>query len=420
MARTAADRPTHHQAEASSPDQQVAARKRPNTLTPKTQTMSKTSRMETDGSPGTEPQGSNGKTRLSKGNHELFEFLKGYMDEKFDGLGGQMDSLKQEVSLNTGAIGGLSAEVKKNRGDIDKINAQIRDMKKKDAGTVSETQVERIVEKVLGAKKSGYEDDLRNITKEMDKMKQTAAGGEQSQENSQYWFARRGIRCWPVTGDSRKELLTSVGTFFGEKLRIPQSGLREEDIVEIRKIQARPRRPGDRGDDNRIRNEVVVVLREVQQRDMVFRHASNLSVWREGKHASDSAGIRLHVPTHLLGKFNTFNQHGFALRAKYGQGLKRHIRFEDTEMDLVMDVKLPEQDEWFRVDYQFALEETRINRKARTMNARGRLSSLQDNAGNTSPPAPRSAPPSLGAGRQQVLTRATRDQDDVFQWGRNA
>ena len=345
------------------------------------------------------------------------------MDEKFDGLGGQIEGVKSEVARNSGAIREISTEVMKHKGEIEKISSQVKDLKKKGSSGMDEGVIERLVDRAIEKRRESDDGRMIKMSRDLEAIKKNGSS-DNSAENSQYWFARRGVRCWPIIGDTHDELLSAVGSFFGEKLRIPQSSLKEQDIVEIRKIQSRPRREGLQ-DEGGVKNEVLVVLAEVQQRDMVFKHASNLSAWRDGRRAMDMPGIRLQVPTHLLGKFNTFNQHSFALRSKYGPGLKRHIRFDDTEMDLIMDVKLPDQQDWYRVDYMFALEETRINKKKKTISARGRLSSLQTSQNVAREEGPRSAPPLQRNGEkrseeQQELVRALRDGEGVFQWGKNA
>ena len=370
--------------------------------------------MDEDYGDSVESQTIGGRPRLSKSNKQLFEMMRALMDEKFDALGGQLEDIKSEVSHNSREIANLGAGVARNRADVEKVNAQISDLKR--SGGVDEGRIEKIVERVLEKKADpglGREMDKLSMEVQLLKGSRNDARPDTSEDEAQCWFARRGIRCWPVAGTSENELRTAVDSFFREKLRVPSSNFSQRDIEEIRRIipRSRPERQRD-GGANAIKDEVLVVLREVQTRDMLFRHASNLSAWRDDRNPN-SIGVRLQIPTHLSGRFNTLNQHGFSLRRKYGPGLKRHIRFEDGDLDFVMDVKLPDGDEWMQVDFEFAREETKAERRTKT--ARGRISSLRlNNAEGDSvagPEAPRSAPPSLGA-----LTTARRDADGVFQW----
>lgn len=55
------------------------------------------------------------KSKLQKGNQELFDMMKQYMDGKFGGLEQRLDNVRDEVSQNTIAIGDLSGDVNKNK-----------------------------------------------------------------------------------------------------------------------------------------------------------------------------------------------------------------------------------------------------------------------------------------------------------------
>ena len=306
------------------------------------------------------------------------------------------------------------------------MNSQIRDLKKKGSGgVVDDAKLERIVERAVEKQRArdseGVVQEVTKLSEEINTIKQRTGG--EDDEKKQYWFARRSVRCWPITGSGRNELLAAVGDFFGEKLGISPSSISEGDIEEVRKLVPRARKTRESERVNQVRDEVLVVLKEVQTRDMIFKHASNLTAWRDSK-KPNALGIRLQIPTFLLGKFNTLHQHGFDLRKKYGAGLKRHIRFNDGELDLVMDVKLPQEEDWIEVDYDFALEETKMQRRNK-MGPRGRLSSLGE-VGR--PPretseteAPLSAPPMgvLRRGEGHELTTVTRTKEGVFQWGKN-
>ena len=359
--------------------------------------------------------------RLSRSNQNLFEMMKSLMDDKFDALGFRLDDIKADVAQNAKKIDNLEDGVAKNRTELDKVCGQVRDLKKK-GSDMDPDKIEKIVERVLEKRVGDRPESnarVENLTKEVEKLKKggaSEAGRGSAEDAGQYWFARRGIRCWPVLGTSKEELINAVGVFFGEKLRIPATSMTERDIVEVRRISPRTRVPKDLANstaDSMIRDEVLVVMKEVQLRDFVFKHASNLAMWREGRNPN-SIGIRLQIPTHLSGRFNTLSQHGFALKRKYGQGLKRHIRFDDDELDFIMDVKLPNSEEWYQVDYEYAREETRTERKKKT--ARGRISSLDCNGPevvNEDCPMPRSAPPT-----SNPLTSLRRDDDGVFSWGK--
>lgn len=367
-------------------------------------------------------------TKLSKENKELFDMLKEHMDYQFGGLGNQISSLQEEVTQNTERFEGLSNEVHQNKSDIEKMGAQLLELKEAPAKNL-ENQIENMVGRIMDEKErlrtDSVSETVKKISQEVEEMKTTAPGravSDQPEDEKNYWFARRSIRCWPVLGETKKDTWTSLGEFLQDKLRVPASKLAESDVEEIRRLHPT-------SSEATIKNEVLVVFKDVQVRDMVFKHAHNLQQWRDGAPAN-SIGIRMHVPTHLMGKQKAFNSHGFALKTKYGSGLKRHTRFDDLEQDIVMDVKLPGDSEWYTVDHQFALEEIRQNRRTgNRRNARGRLSSCVEPSGmevDPLPTAPLSAPP-LSSGqagprtqRHRLTTLRKEDtENEIFTWGKD-
>ena len=110
----------------------------------------------------------------------------------------------------------------------------------------------------------------------------------------------------------------------------------------------------------KIESEVVVRFRTVQTRDMVVSYAPNLRAWRDQDGSSANAtGLRLEIPDHLMGTFKVLERYGHHLKARHGEGLRRHIRFDDYNSTLVMDYALPNKDTWERTDFENAREEMR-------------------------------------------------------------
>ena len=92
--------------------------------------------------------------------------------------------------------------------------------------------------------------------------------------------------------------------------------------------------------------EVLVCFSTVELRDLVQTYATNLSK------AVGSTGMRLEVPPFLRNNFKVLEGHGNELRRKYGRDgdpVRRSIKYEDSERGLVMDIKMPGNDEWQRV-----------------------------------------------------------------------
>ena len=68
----------------------------------------------------------------------------------------------------------------------------------------------------------------------------------------------------------------------------------------------------------------------------------------------------MYVPTHLGGVYKTLLQYGHNMRQKHGTEFKRNIRFDDAELSLAIDIKLPGKDsKWVSVTYEHALADRR-------------------------------------------------------------
>ena len=130
----------------------------------------------------------------------------------------------------------------------------------------------------------------------------TGAGCE-TMGAGQYWRARRCARIAPVQGDTVQEMWANAQIFFAQMMKIPTAELREQDILEIRRVLA-PR-------DKKTRNEVCVVFADAETRDRVAPYARNLgSFIQNGK---PTATFRHEVPTHLSGVYKTLLQYGYTI-----------------------------------------------------------------------------------------------------------
>lgn len=90
--------------------------------------------------------------------------------------------------------------------------------------------------------------------------------------------------------------------------------------------------------------------------DDVFASANSLAdaVDSEGR---PTAGIRLEIPRELEDTFSLLSRFGTRLRARHGQGTKRHIKFDDFTGSLFTNVKLPGDVNWTRVTPNMARED---------------------------------------------------------------
>ena len=159
--------------------------------------------------------------------------------------------------------------------------------------------------------------------------------------NSWFWDARRCLRFFPIEGKTQEELLRSLDEFVLTKLKVPSGLLCNEDINFIRPVRATKR--------NKLPNEVLVSFSTVDARDLVHSYARNLGDW-VGEDGKPLAGLRLEIPERLISDFKSCEQYGHAMKKKHGVGFKRHTKMDDSRLCIYMDMYLPAQKAWVRVD----------------------------------------------------------------------
>ena len=145
------------------------------------------------------------------------------------------------------------------------------------------------------------------------------AGGREAKRAEAYRDCRRSIRLWPVKG---AELKPAVSSFLREKLLFSEEDLKRMGNISIKKY----RDPASKTPD-----EVLILFESKRSRD---------AVKAAGKHLAGlggSAGMKLHIPGHLQGNFNTLQNLGYHLKQS-DETIRRSIKFDDEREDLVMDV----------------------------------------------------------------------------------
>ena len=148
-------------------------------------------------------------------------------------------------------------------------------------------------------------------------------------------------------------------------MNIPPGIVLEQDIESTRRV-------GGGGRFNGVKDEALVVFQSAAIRDTVCSYARNLGGWIDNKN-NPTAGIRLEIPDHLYGMHKDLKIYGSILRTEHGQGLKRHIKYEDTTQALCMDVKLPDTEDWLRVDWAMAKEARAEKERTAAATTRRRL-----------------------------------------------
>ena len=147
---------------------------------------------------------------------------------------------------------------------------------------------------------------------------------------------------WPIPGP---DMRASVIVFLTDQLGLGPSFLAEAGPFMVERHYT-PRNP--------TQEEAVVFFRNPNVRDAVKSASINL--------AGKSAGVRIHLPVHLRANFRHLDSLIFELKKKH-PNLKRGIKFNDDDLDILADVRLDEGKKWRRL-LPAAARETRVGMTA--------------------------------------------------------
>ena len=185
----------------------------------------------------------------------------------------------------------------------------------------------------------------------------TTAIKRNDNQQGRYLRARRSFKIWPVTkGQSDRTLEESVRRFFIKLMLVPTQIATSVKIDNIRHA--------DQAKNSKVTSEVVVEFADVDGRDSIKSYASGLAI------AKGAAGLRLDIPPCLKGSFKILNEHGISMVKIYGKEVKRNIKFDDTNQDLMMDIKLPTSTTWHNITIQQATEARRVRESIDMQNIR--------------------------------------------------
>ena len=121
------------------------------------------------------------------------------------------------------------------------------------------------------------------------------------------------------------------------KLQVDEEDVADTDIAGVRKVK------GTKGFG--AENECLVILKDTDTRDLVCSHAHNLAGQKLLPNEQVS-NIRLEIPAHLRETFRTLDQHGHLLKVKYGKQLRRHIRYDNENLSLYLEVRKNADERW--------------------------------------------------------------------------
>lgn len=278
------------------------------------------------------------------------------MSTRFDALDTKIVDLSANVRLNSSKIDSHEALIK--RGQLD---------------------VEHLRKEVENIKNAPCDPDRLNNQPPREPPGFTPVRNEVNEH--EFMLARRSLRLWPIIGTTGEELWRETGNFLHVMLGLPDIG--EDQIERI----ARP--PSN--SSFAAKDEAILTFKLTHVRDAVIGQSGKLAS-RVDTSGRPTAGIRIEVPNSLRGSFATLYKYGQQLRQRHGPGTRRHIKFNDAERTLFLNVKLPGDLRWSRVEEDFA---------RRGLQVRNRLTSQEMEArfdiGNTA----------VGFGRARTASTST-------------
>lgn len=239
--------------------------------------------------------------RIMANEDAFFKRMTDYMDNKFGGVNERLEE--------------VSSTVAKNSKEISTLKKQVEEIQ---SGASLEKKVEEMVKKSIEKQAppaSRINKDMRRVENEMEKIKalqlvRSSDKKDTSQEERHYWWSRRAVRIWPVKGSTSQELWKETGEFFFNILDVPKTNLSEDSVENVRRIFPTRSRGNTR---TKVRDEVRVLFKDIETRDMIYSYAPNLAERR------NEAGMRLEIPGHLLGQFKTLEKYGRQLKSTRGQ-----------------------------------------------------------------------------------------------------
>ena len=112
----------------------------------------------------------------------------------------------------------------------------------------------------------------------------------------------------------------------------------------------------------------------------------------------------MYVITHLGGAYKVLLQYGHSMRKRHGPEFKRNIRFDDAELSLCIDVRLPGKEKWITISHGHVLADRRASTRAveisnvELLSSRPALGLEEEQAAGQLSLLPSQGPLSLGEG----------------------
>ena len=155
-----------------------------------------------------------------------------------------------------------------------------------------------------------------------------------------YFMSRRSLRIWPLKGDTDREIRSSFREFASEALKITSRDVESMSVERVRRTRTSP--------SANAYMEACITFKEPDDRDFVASRAVNLAALVKAD-GQPMAGVRLDIPGFLMPTFRDLNSYAFHARKTHGKRTKTHIKFDDSNASLILELRLPSSDNWLRV-----------------------------------------------------------------------
>ena len=165
----------------------------------------------------------------------------------------------------------------------------------------------------------------------------------EAMELREYDRARSSLKIFPIAGNTEEEMASNLFEFMSSILGLPS--MNRDSIISIRRL----------GQTKYAPDEILVVYKECSTRDSVIGSSGRLAelVDKENNN-TPKAGIRIVVPNHLKSTEKQLSDYGRRLRNKHGKGTKTHIKFDDGDRSIFLNVRLRGDEQWSRVYPEYA------------------------------------------------------------------
>ena len=241
-------------------------------------------------------------------------------------IGDNTATITAKLDKVTGDLASLSRTVEASKAEIASVHTEVR----QNALNIAEqkSQVEFLADRISR---------LENGETQVKKAKTLSPA---------YLIARRSVRMWPIENTNANTLWKGVGEFLHKALGISEGDIGPDDIESVTAI------PDPKYTAGNLNKEALVTFFCPRKRDIVVSSSPNLSNLMDK--GLPTAGLRLEIPEELMGQFRLLSRFGTRLRARHGTGTKRHVKFDDVDGSLFMNIKLPGDEAWSKVTVETA------------------------------------------------------------------